>query len=432
MFRKTENGVIENLLRAHAARAGGPPLPCREFDPDLANAFIEHSLAASERGRYEQHLSLCASCRKSVVALARMAASDAVFSSEARPRGVIWEAEPRWRALLGAMARPQWAMAAAAVIILAVSVPLFLSGRGGTANQTRPESKPESKVEQSPSNNDAAAEARTVLQAPGSDVNNGVGLMATNDEQSRATPKASRAAEYSEKATDQPSAEKASGVVGGAVARLEPPRLQPVEANPAGQNIDHLAAGEASQIPSAAGVPVPQQEPEDQLAKIDPDKAKSVPAEQSKDTEVSVLQPGRADGGDARAKRDAVVRPDEIAPPPSAPSSRTRGRSNAITSAPGGLNSRLTDSARLRGGASERKIGGKKFWLKDNIWVDKDYNPDKEMPVITIIRDSDVYKELLVKRQGMKSFLTEFDEKARVIFIYKGTVYKLIPQEGNK
>src|SRR5215208_7427718 len=110
MFRKKEDGAIENLLRAHAARAGGPPPLCREFDPDLANAFIEHSLTAGERGRYEQHLSLCASCRKSVVALARMAETDTL----AEPRRVIEESGPRWRAALGLIFRPQWAMAAAA------------------------------------------------------------------------------------------------------------------------------------------------------------------------------------------------------------------------------------------------------------------------------------------------------------------------------
>src|SRR5215216_3825415 len=109
MFWKTEDGAIDNLLRAHAARAaGGPPPLCREFDPDLANAFIERSLTASERGRYEQHLSLCASCRKSVVALARMAASDTVFSDQAKSLPVMQVPEPRWKTLLGAMSRPQW------------------------------------------------------------------------------------------------------------------------------------------------------------------------------------------------------------------------------------------------------------------------------------------------------------------------------------
>src|ERR1051325_6648826 len=128
MFRKTEDGAIDSLLRAHLGRAGGPPPLCREFDPDFANAFIEHCLTAGERARYEQHLALCASCRKSVVALARMAETETAFTtSGAKSSGESHRHEPRWKAFLTPAFKPQWAMAAAAVIILAISVPLFLS-----------------------------------------------------------------------------------------------------------------------------------------------------------------------------------------------------------------------------------------------------------------------------------------------------------------
>jgi hypothetical protein len=54
------------------------------------------------------------------------------------------------------------------------------------------------------------------------------------------------------------------------------------------------------------------------------------------------------------------------------------------------------------------------------------------MPMVTIFRDSDVYRELFSKHSGMRPFLTGFAETARVIFVYKGMVYKLIPQEGSK
>jgi hypothetical protein len=103
-----------------------------------------------------------------------------------------------------------------------------------------------------------------------------------------------------------------------------------------------------------------------------------------------------------------------------------------MAAASGGLNSRLTDSARHRGAAGERKVGGKKFWFKDGTWIDKDYKPDKDMPVVTFIRDSDVYKDHLAKRQGMKAYLTEVSDNERVIFVYKGTVYIIVPQEGSK
>ena len=52
------------------------------------------------------------------------------------------------------------------------------------------------------------------------------------------------------------------------------------------------------------------------------------------------------------------------------------------------------------------------------------------LSLITLVfsDDSDVYRELFSKHSGMRPFLTGFSETARVIFIYKGTVYKLVPQ----
>ena len=432
MFRKTEDGAIDTLLRAHAGRAGDPPPLCREFDPDFANAYIEHSLAVGERARYEQHLSLCASCRKSVVVLARMAATDTVSTtSAAKSRGVIWESEPRWKALLGAMSRPQWAMAAAAIIILVISVPLFLSRKAGGVNQPpleaqRAGAQPSSDAavvgalgQQSPAANAAASNVAEPMAAP-----------QASNAQERTTPRPAQPAGDSDESLKEPAAENASGSAGGAVAKSEPPQTQPVEAKPVDQKADQIASNNISsgQVPTPADAPAAQQSaPENQLAKIDPDKAKSVPEQSKEKTEVSVLQPGRPDGGQ-RAKTDAVVRPDEIAPPPQTSASRDR----AMATPPAGLKSRLTPPARPRGSASERKIGGKKFWLKEGTWVDKDYDPNKDMPVVTFIRDSDVYKEHLAKRQGMKSYMTGFAENERVIFIYKGTVYIIVPQEGNK
>jgi hypothetical protein len=76
----------------------------------------------------------------------------------------------------------------------------------------------------------------------------------------------------------------------------------------------------------------------------------------------------------------------------------------------------------------ERKFSGKKFLLRDGAWTDKDFDPNKDLPVVTIIRDSNVYKEVLNKRPGLKPFLTGFLASERAIIVYKGTVYKLIPQ----
>jgi len=78
---------------------------------------------------------------------------------------------------------------------------------------------------------------------------------------------------------------------------------------------------------------------------------------------------------------------------------------------------------------TERKLGNKKFSLKDDTWTDKDFDPDKDLPIVTVIRDSNVYNELLAKQVGLKPYLGGFPPADRAIIVYKGTVYKLIPQQ---
>ncbi|HWO02327.1 MAG TPA: hypothetical protein VNS63_23985, partial [Blastocatellia bacterium] len=92
---------------------------------------------------------------------------------------------------------------------------------------------------------------------------------------------------------------------------------------------------------------------------------------------------------------------------------------------------KLSETVRARGTA-ERKIGKKRFWLRDDVWTDNDYRPEKEMPMVPIVRDSDVFKELIGKRPSLKGYLTAFAENERAIVVYKGTIYKLIPQQESK
>src|SRR5262245_61208079 len=73
---ETKDGAIDNLLRAYVSRPSNPHQVCPEFDPDQANAYIERGLTGASRTRYEQHLSECVPCRKSVVALIRMAEAE--------------------------------------------------------------------------------------------------------------------------------------------------------------------------------------------------------------------------------------------------------------------------------------------------------------------------------------------------------------------
>src|SRR5215212_628769 len=121
MFWKTQDRAIDNLLGAQRAQQKAPARICREFDPDLANAYIEHSLTSTDTSRYELHLSECAPCRKDIVALARMAEADAsVFRPEAKSLSLAGQPETAIGRWFGALSVPQWAMVATAVMVIAI------------------------------------------------------------------------------------------------------------------------------------------------------------------------------------------------------------------------------------------------------------------------------------------------------------------------
>ena len=65
------------------------------------------------------------------------------------------------------------------------------------------------------------------------------------------------------------------------------------------------------------------------------------------------------------------------------------------------------------------------------MWVDKDYKPGKDVDIRPLVRDSDNYRELLAKDPKIEPFLKGFPHNARVIFKFKGVVYKLVPQNPN-
>src|SRR6185295_15662903 len=144
LLRKTNNRVFDNLLRSQFRRPAGSPSACPEFDPDRANAYIERGLAGVERARYERHLSGCAGCRTSVVALARMADADSVASPVPNIVRNSRPSEPGWLASLKTgllvIASPRWAVVAAALVVISISVPLLIqrNGQRGMMSQDMP------------------------------------------------------------------------------------------------------------------------------------------------------------------------------------------------------------------------------------------------------------------------------------------------------
>lgn len=388
------DSAIDSLLRGYVSRSSDRQ--CAEFDADLANAYIERNLIAASQARYEQHLSECAPCRKNVVALSRLVEPETrpVISARADSR-------PAGRRIFGVTSWARWAIAASAVIVLAISLPLFLRNNGRVAQEVS-RVAPESQ----------AADNTQAVNSPEKS-------LAANTKQPSVSPAESAEPQKpSEKRpvdavsangaapSQQPTG--AAGVASNAKleAKAEPKPAEQAPGAAGSQPVSEVAAGQAQQEKRADQDGARQQQP-------------------SKDNAVADTKAG-ADQQDKENARAKTLASESAAspPPPPAPGAKAgkMKRSSAIRA--------LRDSASAEAvRPTERKLGNKKFSLKDDTWTDKDFDPDKDLPIVTVIRDSNVYNELLAKQVGLKPYLGGFPPAERAIIVYKGTVYKLIPQQ---
>jgi len=432
---KTEDRAMERLLRGHVSQQSGPKV-CKQFDPDLANAYIEQSLTTAEREGFEQHMSLCAGCRKATVALVRLAETEAP-ASLIRPGQQTAEGwRERLGAFAGAMATPRWAMAATAVLVAAISVPVFMSRltsrreSAPIATQQRAEVEPASRAVDS---ENPSGPAQPTPAAGPAEARSPVDLVAqkpaARNNQTTATggTQGGLGSQPTALALNQPAAEQSS----------VPAAPTPVEQNEKKEPAAGAAGGQV-QSRDQASQPAPSTQQQqtgagDQLAKVDLQGARPASEAEKDSAHVSVLKSGRADG-EGRAAGDTKIRPEDNNAPPSPIARAEAGARRALAqSSPSSIRDgrKLSESVRARGTA-ERKIGKKRFWLRDEVWTDNDYKPEKEMPMVTLVRDSDVFNEVIGKRAALKGYLTAFAENERAIVVYKGTIYKLIPQDGTK
>lgn len=414
---QTKDGVIDNLLRAYVSRPSNPRQACPDFDPDQANSYIEHNLTGASRARYEQHLSECAPCRKNVVALVRLAEAEGLISGSPELSRSGWFDSAR--RVFGAMSQPQWAMAAAAVIVLAISLPLVLSH-----NWNRQES--------------AAVVSRAPSENP---------KQALTPELAQASPKSAEAASVSTNSTAEAIPKERSRRENDALAVNAAPTAKPSDAaarfgdvaepskkvdtaSAATKPAEELTNSElqvAKGLPQGGAAPSPQLA-KNEVAKNDSDQGRQQPekdsAQQAKDAKA------RADE-DSNQKQDVGKGEAAVAPPALVSSPQVNNSRGTLRRSAPKLS--LRDNS---GGetvrADERKISGKKFLFKDGAWTDKDFNPDKDLPVVTIFRDSNTYKEVISKRAGLRSIMERFSVAERAIIVYKGTVYVLVPPQSDK
>ena len=393
----TPDGAIDSLIRAYVSRSG--KRECSEFDADLANAYVERNLIPASRARYEQHLSECGACRKNVVALSCLVEPEArpVISARADSR-------PVGSRVFGVTSWARWGVAAAAVIVLAISLPLLLTRNNGRVAQDGSQAAPESQ----------AADNTQAVNSPEKS------LAADSKQPSVSSPESQKPSDKRPVDAVSPNgaapSQQPAGAGGDRVAsnsKLEAKtESKPAEQTPGAagsQSGSEVAAGQASQekrTDQDASLSARQQQPSKDTA--------------AADTKASTNEQDKVN---ARAKSQAAESAAAV-PPPAAPSAKAgkMKRSPAMRA--------LRDSASAEAvRPTEKRLGNKRFSLKDDTWTDKDFDPDKDLPIVTVIRDSNVYNELLAKQVGLKPYLGGFPPAERAIIVYKGTVYRLIPQQ---
>jgi len=407
-FGQAKDGVIDNLLRAYVSRPSNPHQKCTDFDPDQANAYIERSLTGASRFHYEEHLSECSACRKNVVALVRLAEAETPASgAPARevPRFTLLSGAKQ---MFGALSQPQWAMVAAAVIVAAISVPLLL---------TRNDSQKASLAVAEPSVSEQARSAG----APASPV--------ANPTSGNAAPSLVAASKQPEKSDDKnealarkaPAAPNSSDAPAGVRGFADVSKK--LEVSDAAQPVDEQRKSEgkvAQALAQGGGAPTSQ------VTKNDSDQGRQQQPEKDSTQQPSESKAARAD--QQSNEKEKTARAEEAAAPPTPASSSDLARARGMKRPAAKLSLRDSNAGTESVRVEQKEFKGKKFSFRDGAWTDKEFDPNKDLPVVTIIRDSNTYKELISKRAGLRSIMERFTPAERAIIVYKGTVYKLIPQ----
>jgi hypothetical protein len=300
---------------------------------------------------------------------------------------------------------PQWATAVAAVIVLAISVPLILSRNEFRTSQDTSTPNVANPQRSEPQSADQIAQAgapAAVQQSPTS--------------VAASTPKQSEKREAETiTANTPPSQPSAVGGVAGDV------RADSLKAK-AAQSTDEVQVKTERPVSDAARGA--RAESQTQLAKSDSDKKR----DQQNEKDSTQASESRAASAAEQAGKEIAKTAEEMPPPPAPRSTSEPASPRKAMKQPRGKLGLRDSAASETGRLPEKKVGSKRFSLRDDVWTDKDYDPDKNLPVVNIVRDSNVYKELLDKQAGLKAYLDAFHEGERAIIVYKDKVYKLIPQ----
>jgi hypothetical protein len=408
---ENEDHLTRQLLRAYLEQRSEVVSSCKEFDPDLANAYIEHALTASERMRYEQHIADCDHCRRATAKLEQMASLERDLIPE--PDGASWLRSPLRlpRAFITLLlGEPQRLVAVMVVVAFAIGLLLFSRNRSFDqadsylVNQVSRSQEQELEIKPKSDAN--------IISSPATK------RAAVSSKPMRVAAKPIRPTETKELALDRQVAEVSNG---SKQAAATPTQVVVGQATRAEEEVQPAPINLAQAL-------------RQQLTKIDVAQATGVTQSDQAEIIEGQARTDKRKAGRLNIKRAPLLLPSIIG----SGVRRTLIGQAFVFSLGGNIaeaahkNAFVTSAKAAPNQTDERQIGKKKFRLAGGIWMDEDYKPDKGMQVVLLVRGNDAYKALLRKHGELKAYFDGFAPSEFVIIVYKGTVYKLIPQDSDK
>ena len=451
-----EDEAMENLLHRYIKRQASAETICKEFDPDIASLYIERVLTATETTRFETHLVTCHPCRKEIVSLSRLAQSELVAASTANHPAenevvsLMPGRQASWldhvKSLLLPLLSPKIALAAVAVLALAVSVPIYFSSRTQPATTpqtaqapTAPSPSPAPSTGPTAQSETAAASGAATVVKP--EVGEKSQAASGQTDASTIADAVGRQPQADAEGTKAPAVEPAPSAASKSATEVAPASAPPsTQVAAAPERKEEAAAKTATADERRADTSTPSEAaPSSQTAgnearrleRIDPKPALRLPETDKDSGRSTTIKQGAPDPMIASNNKPErrVIRPGDDVPQPPPPTA-DKGKSKSITS-PGGLSYR-SSSDRAQRPTNLRKVSKKTFFLINDYWTDKDYKQDKELPVVTLVKDSDVYREVVARHSDLQKLFAGFAANERVLVVYKNTLYKLIPQDSDK
>ncbi len=374
--RNNTAGDFETMLRRHLEQTNRLAGPCSEFDAEVASAYLEGSLGASARLRYESHLAGCGTCRHGLVTLHRLSSAAVMPAIASQHPLMDW-----WQSLKDGLSMPGWR----SVVVATASIFVVLLGVYAVRRQSA-SSAPSAtiaRMEQAPETRQALATAATGTSA-------------------LPTPRSSS----------------------NVLLRVESRQEQLARARIRPDRDDAGASAPPSQAPqlSADVRTVTAEEPDVKLG-LGPAPGKQMIA--------SVQQPAKSGDVETRKEESAGGRQDAPRPPETVAAAATMSERPLPAAGARRLAPREATPAKPKATptprsnedenfhALVRRVRDKTFRFDRGVWIDQEYKPENRLQRTRLNHGSSDYERVLTEIPALAPFF----DLGPVIVIWQGRVY---------